>query len=304
MIAELLGIAAIGAGAAYAIDPQFRNDVNTAIASATGAASTSTSQPQSTSTTASNIGAGWQQITADLAQLFQNQQQLQGELSTSSTQPPPVNITYPSNSSGSNSTSAADALLSAYLTYLEGQGQGTGNPTGNPFPTPEQPPPAATTGPAAILSPYITQTPASGSGYTTPGAITKNPSGGATVTGYLFGTMPIGYSVNSAGQTTGFYSPLSLASNLNGGSSGSSSSGSSNSGGSTGYYSPIGSSGGLNNGKISPVQPSNSASGFSVAAAKAAGYTVTPNEFAPGGYVLSSGGQQLNIYGNPIPKYI
>ena len=46
--------------------------------------------------------------------------------------------------------------------------------------------------------------------------------------------------------------------------------------------------------------PASSDSGFSVAAAQAAGYKVTPSSSAPGGYILSTGGQQLNIYGNPI----
>ena len=100
MITELLLLGAVGAGTAYAVDPQFRDTVNTAIAGITGAPSTSTQQ--SVSTNASNTGAGWQEVMNALSQLFQNQELLQKSIGSNSgsggvVQPPPITINYPQN---------------------------------------------------------------------------------------------------------------------------------------------------------------------------------------------------------------
>ena len=118
MIGELLLLGAVGAGTAYAVDPQFRNSVNSAISGITGASSTSTQQSVSTNT--SNTGAGWQQIMDAISQLFQNQQTLynmQNSGSSGVIQPPPINITYPSNSSGN--TQPSSTLLPANTTPYE-----------------------------------------------------------------------------------------------------------------------------------------------------------------------------------------
>lgn len=105
MLQEILLLTAIGAGTAYVVDPQFKNAVNTAIASTTGATNSQTAQ--STSTNASNSGAGWQQIINDLSQIFHNQTQLQSELSTagsSGNSPPPINIVYPNSQNPANNS--------------------------------------------------------------------------------------------------------------------------------------------------------------------------------------------------------
>ena len=122
MIGELLLISAVAAGGAYALDPQIRNDVNDAIATgikaiASGSQSTS-NQPQSISTTAANIGAGWQTVLNDLTQLFNNQKQLQQQIAAAqaanANTPPVVNINYPSSTSAGSSNSGLQSIL-AYL---------------------------------------------------------------------------------------------------------------------------------------------------------------------------------------------
>ncbi|MEM3264922.1 MAG: hypothetical protein QXH07_03095 [Thermoplasmata archaeon] len=50
----------------------------------------------------------------------------------------------------------------------------------------------------------------------------------------------------------------------------------------------------------SSASTSSSSNQFSVSAAKAAGYTVYASSNAPGGYVLMTGGNYYDIYGNPI----
>ncbi|MEM3216027.1 MAG: hypothetical protein QXS17_03875, partial [Candidatus Micrarchaeaceae archaeon] len=49
------------------------------------------------------------------------------------------------------------------------------------------------------------------------------------------------------------------------------------------------------------AQAAKAGTQFSVSQAEQAGYTVMPYPTAPGGYILLRGGQQYNIYGNPIP---
>ena len=278
MWTEILLLGAVGTTAAYVVDPQFKNAVNTAIASATGAPSASTSQasqPQSTSTNASNIGAGWQQIMSDLSQIFKNQQQLQQEYSNpSASTRPALNITYPSNGNASGSNANNTNSILSYLAQEQAaayaQQQALAQQQAAAQASAQQQ--AAAAQQQAAANSFFTSTPSATSGYTAQGTTTTNPSTGTTeTTGYLFGNTPIGYDTNSAGQrTSGFFSPASLSSTA-----------------------PISSS---NSG--TPASSSNS--GFSVAAAQAAGYTVTPSASAPGGYVLSTGGNQLNIYGNPI----
>lgn len=251
MWAEILLLSAAGATAAYVVDPQFKSAVNTAIASVTGAPSTSTSaqqQQQSASNNASNIGAGWQQIMADLSQLFANQRQLQQEYGTSPSQQPALNITYPSNTGSSSNSSNTDAILS-YLeqeqaaalaqqqAYEQQQAAEAAAQQQAAQQAYEQQQAAAQT---AAQQNYEVQNAGGSSGNPGSGSIFNSQGGLATSNPAVYG------------------SPTT---------SGSSSGGS---------------------------------SGFSVSAAEAAGYTVTPSSSAPGGYVLSSGGQQLNIYGNPI----
>jgi hypothetical protein len=275
MWTEILLLSAAGATAAYVVDPQFKNAVNTAIASATGAPSTSqSSQPQSASTNTSNIGAGWQQIMSDLSQIFQNQQQLQQEYSNpSASTRPALNITYPSNggASGSNANNTNSILSYLAQEQAAAYAQQQALAQQQAAAAAQQQQAAAAAQQQAASNSFFTSTPLANSGYTAQGTTTTNPSTGTTeTTGYLFGNTPVGFYTNAAGQNSGFFSPASLSSTA-----------------------PISSS---NSGTPS----SSSNSGFSVAAAQAAGYTVTPSASAPGGYVLSTGGNQLNIYGNPI----
>ena len=265
MIKELLLLAAIGTGGAYAVDSQFRTTVNDAIATAIGAPSTTTSAQNNPNTSAQNnpntsaqnnnqgSGIGWAQLQQYFAQLFSNQQQLQSEINATGTTPPPVSINYPSNNSGSGSTG-----VSAYLAYLLEQQQAAAAAAANG---------SSTTSSSSSSSGSSTSS-GSGGSYIPPATSSGliNPLNGQTI------DAPTGsYITGSTLYTTGNMSPLS-ASGLN--------------------VLPASSS-------ASTSTPTTTSS-FNPAAALAAGYTVVPDTSAAGGYILKSGAQTLNIYGNPI----
>ena len=140
MIGELLLISAVAAGGAYALDPQVRNDVNDAIATGikaiTSGSQSTSNQPQSVSTTAANIGAGWQTVLNDLTQLFNNQKQLQQQIAAAqaanANTPPAVNINYPSPTAAGSSNSGLQSILAYLLNQqlaLQQQSGGTAQQT-------------------------------------------------------------------------------------------------------------------------------------------------------------------------------
>lgn len=219
MIKEILILSALGGGLVVATDPQAQEVIANAIKNITNPQQT-TQQNQTSQNQGSGIG--FSKLYEALQQLFSNQAQLQQELANNpylvpTSSAPPLTITYPSPSSSGGSGSS---LIDYLLQHQQQQQSPTATQLPTYTPSASAPPYQPTYAPGgsapfrAITSPIGTITSSSTNpDYTTPGSITSNSSGGYSVSGYLFGSIPVGTQVSSTGQqTSGYYSPISLSS--------------------------------------------------------------------------------------------